>query len=632
MSEEPLPPVAVFVAPTGNAFMADIADWIVESVRGLGRDGNIVTDRLPRPDGSVNLVVAPHEFYTLRDDADDDVRAAARCSVPICTEQPGTPWFALSSGLCEGSPLVVDINDVGADALRTEGFDVHRLRLGATPSMAAARTERDVDVVFLGGATPRRGRVLASLAPVLWSRSSEIRTFSFSRPVTGDEPGLVFGADKYELLARARILVNIHRGDADGADSAEYFEWARMVEAMTNGCVVVTEPSIGHEPLVAGEHFIESSADEMASTVESLLDDPARCRAIAEAGREAVTGPLAFSHSVADLLAVVEQLSTEPERVRSRWPRRIGRRTRRVMRDVPPPLLPVFAPYRALRRELYDLTLAEIAHRRELGRFRSLLDHGDPDHISVDTTPAHDRDAATAAEVSVVLTVFDYAAVVEETLDSVVASSDVAVELVIVDDASRDDGADVVRAWMGRHPEVSVKLLARAANQGLTRGRNLGIAHASAPLVMILDADNIVYPTCLRRLADALDAAPDAAFAYSTLEAFGAEPGLRSAQGWHVPWLCDANYIDAQAMLRRSALERLGGYRVDDSMYGWEDWDLWLRIAAEGGRGVHVPQMLGRYRTQAGSMVSLTNLAADDLRAGLVERYPSLPWPESDSP
>jgi GT2 family glycosyltransferase len=130
-------------------------------------------------------------------------------------------------------------------------------------------------------------------------------------------------------------------------------------------------------------------------------------------------------------------------------------------------------------------------------------------------------------------------------------------------------------------------------------------------------------------LSDALDADPEASFAYAMLEAFGTDPGLRSARGWYVPWLCDANYIDAQAMLRRSTWERHGGYRCDDAIHGWEDWDLWLRLADAGEHGVHVPQMLGRYRTQNSSMISITNLVAAELRAGLVERYPALPWPES---
>lgn len=634
--------VTVFVAPDGNAFMTDIASWLVDAVRRTGRTAALVSDRLPEPDGSINLVVAPHEFYVLRDDADAEVRRAARCSIPICTEQPGTPWFELTAGLCEGSPLAVDINEVGAVALRDRGFEVHRLRLGATEAMIhpiAVDERRDVDVLFLGGATPRRERILAGLAPVLWDRNAEIRTFSFSRPVTGEEPGLVFGDDKYELLARSKMLVNIHRGDAAGGDgdaSTEYFEWARMVEAMANGCLVVTEPSIGHEPLEAGEHFVECAAADMAVTVMDLLDDGERRARITENARAAVTGPLALEKAVSDLLQVADPIvsrapteQTSADDPPMRWWRRIVHRPPRpVVRAVPPPLLPVFTPYRTLRRAVYDQLLAEIAHRRELGRFRSLLDHGDPDHVGRTSTPAWDT--AGPADVSVVVTVFDYADVVVETLDSIVVSLDVGIEIVIVDDASTDDSVAVVRDWMEQHGDVPALLLTRAANQGLTRARNLAIDHARCDFVMMMDADNLVYPTCLRRLADVLQTDPSAAFAYATLEAFGAEPGLRSAQGWHVPWLCDANYIDAQAMIRRSTLQRLDGYRVDDTMYGWEDWDLWLRIASIGEYGVHVPQMLGRYRTQPGSMVSLTNLVAADLRAGLVARYPKLPWPASD--
>ncbi len=171
-------------------------------------------------------------------------------------------------------------------------------------------------------------------------------------------------------------------------------------------------------------------------------------------------------------------------------------------------------------------------------------------------------------------------------------------------------------------------LLGRESNGGLPQARNLGIARARAAKVMILDADNVVYPTCLRRLADALDADPGASFAYATLEAFGAEPGLRSHLPWHVPWLCAANYLDAQAMIRHDVLERHGGYREDEWIYGWEDWDLWLRLAVAGEHGVHLPEMLGRYRTQRTSMISMSNLAADAMRAHLVERYPTLPWPD----
>ena len=630
--------VHVFVAPDGNGFMRDIACWIVEAARGAGWTADLVDDRVPRPDGSINLVVAPHEFYILRDDDDATIRGAARCSVPICTEQPGTPWFLLALGFCVGSPLVVDINTVGAEAIEREGFRAHRLRLGGVAGMDRWTTfepmpERDVDVVFLGGATDRRAAALSRLGPVLWDRHSELRMFTFSRPVTGDEPGIVFGDDKYDLLARSKVLVNLHRSDADADPGASgYFEWARMIEAMANGCVVVTEPSRGHAPLVAGEHFVETSVDDVASTVVALLDDDARRRRIADAAHAVVMHDIALTGAVGELLERVER--EELGLARSSPARGVGasfaawRSSRRaIVRGHKPPLLPVFTPYRSARRAVYDQLLAEIAHRREIGRVRAMVEHGVEDHVGERATTAWS--ASPVASVSVIVTMFDYADVVCETLDSIVASHDVPIEIVLVDDHSSDAGVPVVTAWMDDHDDVPVLLLTSAANRGLTRARNLAVSRTRTDRVMVMDADNQVYPTCLRRLSDALDADPDAAFAYSTLEAFGAEPGLRSAQGWYVAWLCEANYIDAQAMLRRSTLDRHHGYRVDDTMYGWEDWDLWLRIADAGEHGVHVPEILGRYRTQASSMVSLTNLAADDLRADLVARYPSLPWPIS---
>ena len=105
--------------------------------------------------------------------------------------------------------------------------------------------------------------------------------FTFSRPLTGDEPGIVFGDEKYRLLARSKVLVNLHRSDESEAEG--YFEWARMVEAMANGCVVVTEASLGHEPLVAGQHFVETTLDDLAADVVAVLDDDERRREIAGA-------------------------------------------------------------------------------------------------------------------------------------------------------------------------------------------------------------------------------------------------------------------------------------------------------------------------------------------------------------
>lgn len=625
----PLRPVAVFAAATGNAFMTDIASWIVEAAAATGRTSRLVTDALPDDPGTVNFVLAPHEFFLLADQEPVDVQRATEISVPICTEQPGTPWFALAAQYVRTAPLVLDINESGATGLRRLGIPARRLALGGGPGMvgSAGPTGRDIDVLFLGGDTERRRAQLSRLGPVLAEHRSDLRLFRFSTPIHAGVPGVVFGADKYDLLARARILVNIHRDDR----SPGYFEWARMVEAMANGVAVVTEPSTGHDPLVAGTHFVE--ADDVPGAVRALLDDPDRIDDVATAARDLVLGDLALAATLGPLLDELD--GAVPARAIGTGGAKSVRSTEPTLRRRQPPVIdrplaPVFRPFEDYRARLHRAWLREQDVQRSIEALRCELRHGAPDVVLEfpnDGYRARRASDANPPDVSVVVTVFDYAAVVTETLDSLAASRNVSLEIVVVDDHSRDASRHVVRAWADAHADVPVLVLGRETNGGLSAARNLGVEHTRAAKVMMMDADNTVYPRCLRRLSDELDAHPDASFAYATLEAFGPNPGLRSQLPWYVPWLCEENYIDAQAMVRRDVLDRHGGYRTDDDVRtGWEDWDLWLRLAAAGEYGTHVAEMLGRYRTQHTSMVSMTNMAADLIRAELTHRYPTLAW------
>src|SRR5690606_37868167 len=162
----------------------------------------------------------------------------------------------------------------GVAELVDRGLPARHLRLGGVPSLRASdgEGERDIQSVVLAGLTDRRGARLADLPALLWDRTAELRLFSFSRPVDGEGAGPVFGSDKYQLLSRSRIRLNIHRD----AKSPGCFGWARFVEAMANGCCIVTERVDGYEPFVPGEHFLVADAD-LEATVARVLDDPAEC-------------------------------------------------------------------------------------------------------------------------------------------------------------------------------------------------------------------------------------------------------------------------------------------------------------------------------------------------------------------
>ena len=532
--------VAVFVAGGGNGFMTDIAMWLVEAAAATGRAATLVEDRLPDDPNLANLVVAPHELYVLSGADERAVAASCRISVPVCTEQPGTSWFRSSVTLSRPAPFALDINAHGVEALRSQQVPAERLLLGGVESMVAPPRARDVDVLFLGGDTPRRRQLLATLAPLLQDRPADLRLFRFTAPVRTGAPGLVFGTDKYRLLASAKLLVNIHRDDRRPG----YFEWARMVEAMANGCVVVTEPCAGAAPLRPGEHFVET--DDLAATVAELLERPAPTRRDRRRRRRR-GAPSASAVGIASVRSssgsTASTCAPAPAGGRGRCAARSASRgtcSASSARRRPPASA-------CSRRWSPSAATAAPSSRR--GRRCAT---GSADHVTEHTTPAYLPDAGCdTPEVSVVVTLYNYAGLVTETLESIEASRRRRPPRSSWSTTTRPTTVvDVVRRFMDAHPSIPILLLARAANRGLAAARNLGIARARAAKVMVMDADNLVYPRCLRRLSDALDDDPSAAFAYCTLEAFGADPGLRSHLDWHPPWLCEANYIDAQAMMR----------------------------------------------------------------------------------
>lgn len=233
----------VFVSDRGNVFMTELGGLIADSLSELGREVSLSTEGLPRAAaGHVNLVVAPHEYFTLLPGCSQYERLeGAAASVSVTTEQPGTTWFDTSARFAQLGPLALDINERGAAELRRRGIRAAHLPLGYHSSLdrwqGSETAERPRDVLFLGARTPRREAFLGRAAHLLWDYSCELRLFDYERPVTGAASGFVAGSEKYDLLGRSKVLLNIHR------DELSYFEWVRVLEAMANGCVVISETS-----------------------------------------------------------------------------------------------------------------------------------------------------------------------------------------------------------------------------------------------------------------------------------------------------------------------------------------------------------------------------------------------------
>ncbi len=215
--------------------------------------------------------------------------------------------------------------------------------------------------------------------------------------------------------------------------------------------------------------------------------------------------------------------------------------------------------------------------------------------------------------VSVVISLFNYSAYIRGCLDSVKASQDVpgGFEVVVVDDCSTDSSVVVVEEYM-RSSAMPICLVKKRANSGLADARNIGLLTARAPLVFILDADNEIRPECLLAHHKVL-ANSDDAMAYGIINRF--EEGTRQSVGtasdceWSVKELVSRPCIDAMAMVRKDVVQKVGGYSTEYGTIlpqGWEDYDLWLKLAQAGYSGKFIPQVLSDYRVHSQSMLNTT--------------------------
>ena len=227
--------------------------------------------------------------------------------------------------------------------------------------------------------------------------------------------------------------------------------------------------------------------------------------------------------------------------------------------------------------------------------------------------------------VSVVVTLYNYAAYIVAALDSVREQTHGNLELIVVNDRSTDGSEAIVRDWMAANAWRFERalLLTNVRNYGLATSRNTGFHVARNAFVFVLDADNQIYPRAIARLLAACELS-GAEAAYSQLEMFGDMAEIGAAYTWDPKRLARRNYIDAMALIRRSAWEYLGGYGHFE-VAGWEDYDLWCKFVDVGYSATFVPQILCRYRVHGTSMLrSETNVNTAEVVSEMMIRHPWL--------
>ena len=213
--------------------------------------------------------------------------------------------------------------------------------------------------------------------------------------------------------------------------------------------------------------------------------------------------------------------------------------------------------------------------------------------------------------VSVIIPTYNRAAYLKLALKSVLEQTYKNIEVIIADDGSTDNTAEVVAGF--NDPRIKHFY---QRNTGLpAAARNLGLREASGEYIAFLDSDDMWLPKKLELQVEYLREHPEYHLVYSNARIIN-EKGIRKGlllkseslkEGEIFEELIKTNFIpQLTVLMKREVFENIGFLNEDPSLRAVEDYEYWLRVALRYKIGF-VKEPLAMYRVHSGGIAHTTN-------------------------
>ncbi len=213
-----------------------------------------------------------------------------------------------------------------------------------------------------------------------------------------------------------------------------------------------------------------------------------------------------------------------------------------------------------------------------------------------------------SVQVSVVIPTYNRARDLRRALRSVIAQTWKHWEVLIVDNHSEDDTAQVVEEFH----DARMRLLSVHNHGIIAVSRNLGVSQACGEYVAFLDSDDWWLPAKLERCVRAFEAGADIVYHDLYLaRSASSRPRLRRAvtRPLASPVLRDLlehgnALVNSGVVVRRNTLLAAGGLCEDPRVASWEDYECWLRVARVTERFARLGAVLGFYWAGGGNVTA----------------------------
>lgn len=207
--------------------------------------------------------------------------------------------------------------------------------------------------------------------------------------------------------------------------------------------------------------------------------------------------------------------------------------------------------------------------------------------------------------ISIIVPVYNSELTIEETLLSIKKQKYANIELIIVNDGSKDNSKKLIENFINNNNSLNIKLF-NINNIGVALARNYGVNKSNGKYVVFIDSDDLLHEDYVELAYSEFLKNNELCLVYSDVEFFGAKSGLWKLREFSIRNMLINNCIPIFAMFKKEDFINLNGF--DKNLNFAEDWELWLRMIKINSNVCKINRTLYYYR-QSENETSLTNMA-----------------------
>lgn len=205
--------------------------------------------------------------------------------------------------------------------------------------------------------------------------------------------------------------------------------------------------------------------------------------------------------------------------------------------------------------------------------------------------------------VSVIIPNYNYANYVCEAINSVLDQTYENIEIIVVDDGSADNSAEILKGYGDRITAIF------QPNAGVSAARNNGVKNSSGEYVAFLDADDVWLPKKIEKQVDLFESEKDLGLVHVGVEEIDANGNMLQTRLDGMSGAVSREFLlfersvvlggGSGSALPRRIFDEVGG--VDLDLQTSADWDLFYRVSRVYNIGF-VPEVLLKYRIHSSNM------------------------------